>query len=133
MIFLEPIIAAALGAGLTAIAVFLKTNGVALAVLKKGELKGELIKKAYDIIDPILDKNIGKWSGSQVDKAFELVVETVGDGQLSRNEILTIAKYMANKWLPASAAEKVRALEKSGASEEDEAKVVHITSQVNKG
>ena len=129
MIFLEPIIAAALGAGLTALAVFFKTNGLALAVLKKGEL----IKKAYDIIDPILDKNIGKWSGSQVDKAFEMVVETVGDGQLSRAEILTIAKYMANKWFPASAAEKVRALEKSGASEEDEAKVVHITSQVNKG
>ena len=52
MIFLEPVIAALLGAGVTALAVFFRKNIAAQAVLKYGPL----IKKAYDIIDPILDK-----------------------------------------------------------------------------
>ena len=47
MIFLEPVIAALLGAGVTALAVFFKKNIAAQMVLKYGSL----VKKAYDIID----------------------------------------------------------------------------------
>tara|TARA_B100000900_G_scaffold389569_1_gene382577 strand:+ start:2742 stop:3131 length:390 start_codon:yes stop_codon:yes gene_type:complete len=127
MTFLEPIIAAILGAGITALAVFFKTNGFALAVLKHGNL----IKKAYDIIDPILDKNISKWSGSQVDTAFELVIESVGDGKLSQAEIKAIAIHMGKAWLPAAAAEKVRLFEKEDTDEKDITKAEEIITKVN--
>ena len=125
MPFLEPIIAALFGSAVTALALFLKKNGVAVAVLKHGAL----LKRAYDIVDPILDKNIGKWNGSQVDKTFELAVEAVGDGSLSESEIKELATHMAKEWLPAAAVEKVRAL---GVSFEDE-KVSEITKKVEEG
>ena len=77
MIFLEPVIAALLGAGVTALAVFFKKNIAAQMVLKYGSL----VKKAYDIIDPILDKNLTNWNGGQVDQAFELAVKSAADGE----------------------------------------------------
>ena len=83
MIFLEPVIAALLGAGVTALAVFFRKNIAAQAVLKYGPL----IKKAYDIIDPILDKNLHNWNGGQVDEAFELAVKAASDGELTEDEI----------------------------------------------
>ena len=104
MSFLEPLIAAALGAGITALAVFLKNNKAAQEFLKYGNL----IKKAYDIVDPILDKNIHNWNGSQVDQTFELAIEAVSDSDLTKEEIKKIAVHMAQAWLPAAAADKVR-------------------------
>ena len=83
MSFLEPVIASLLGAAVTALAVFLKKNMTAVALLKYGPL----VQKAYDIIDPVLDKNLSNWDGSKVDKAFELAVESVADGELSAAEI----------------------------------------------
>ena len=109
MIFLEPVIAALLGAGVTALAVFFRKNIAAQAVLKYGPL----IKKAYDIIDPILDKNLHNWNGGQVDEAFELAVKAASDGELTEDEIKKIAVQMADAWLPAAAADKVRLLEAS--------------------
>ena len=127
MIFLEPVIAAILGAGVTALAVFFRKNIAAQAVLKYGPL----IKKAYDIIDPILDKNLHNWNGGQVDQAFELAVKAASDGELSEDEIKKIALHMAKAWLPAAAADKARLLEASGIPQDQIATADEITSTVS--
>ena len=127
MIFLEPVIAALLGAGVTALAVFFRKNIAAQAVLKYGPL----IKKAYDIIDPILDKNLHNWNGGQVDEAFELAVKAASDGELTEDEIKKIAVQMADAWLPAAAADKVRLLEASGIPQdqiETADKIIHTVN-----
>jgi len=127
MSFLEPIIASLLGAAVTALAVFLKKNMTAVALFKYGPL----VQKAYDIIDPVLDKNLSNWDGSKVDKAFELAVESVADGELSAAEIKKLAVHMAQSWLPGAAAEKVRLLEQNGMPLEQRKAAEDITAKVN--
>ena len=127
MIFLEPVIAALLGAGVTALAVFFKKNLAAKMVLKYGPL----VKKAYDIIDPILDKNLTNWNGGQVDQAFELAIKSASDGELTEDEIKKIAVHMAASWLPAAAADKARLLEASGIPQDQIATADEITSTVS--
>jgi|TARA_R100000406_G_scaffold46336_2_gene31182 hypothetical protein len=127
MSFLEPVIASLLGAAVTALAVFLKKNMTAMAILKYGPL----VEKAYDIIDPVLDKNLSNWDGSKVDKAFELAVESVADGQLSADEIKKLAVHMAQSWLPGAAAQKVRLLEQNGMPLEQRKAAEDITAKVN--
>jgi hypothetical protein len=119
MTFLEPIIAAIIGAGATALAVFLKNNLTAVNILKYGPI----VKKAYDIIDPVLDQNLARWDGSKIDRAFEMSIESVADGQLTAQEIKKLALDMAKNWLPQVAADKVRAFEES-ATELQIAKVI---------
>ena len=127
MSFLEPVIASLLGAAVTALAVFLKKNMTAVKLLKYGPL----VQKAYDIIDPVLDKNLSNWDGSKVDKAFELAVESVADGELSSAEIKKLAVHMAQSWLPGAAAEKVRLLEQNGMPLEQRKAAEDITAKVN--
>ena len=127
MSFLEPVIASILGAAVTALAVFLKKNMTAQAILKYGPL----VEKAYDIIDPVLDKNLSNWDGSKVDKAFELAVESVADGKLSSDEIKKLAVHMAQSWLPSAAAQKVRLLEQNGMPLEQRLAAEDITAKVN--
>jgi len=127
MSFLEPVIASVLGAAVTALAVFLKKNMTAQAILKYGPL----VEKAYDIIDPVLDKNLSNWDGSKVDKAFELAVESVADGKLSSDEIKKLAVHMAQSWLPGAAAQKVRLLEQNGMPLEQRKAAEEITAKVN--
>lgn len=109
MSFLEPILAVLLGAGAAAASSLIRKNLTASRLLKYGPI----VKKAYDIIDPVLDQNLGRWDGSKVDKAFELAIETVADGQLTGPEIKKLALDMAKNWLPQVAADKVRAFEAS--------------------
>lgn len=109
MSFLEPILAVLLGAGAAAAAAMIRKNLTASRLLKYGPI----VKKAYDIIDPVLDQNLGRWDGSKVDKAFELAIEAVADGQLTGPEIKKLALDMAKNWLPQVAADKVRAFEAS--------------------
>ena len=127
MSFLEPVIASVLGAAVTALAVFLKKNMTAQAILKYGPL----VEKAYDIIDPVLDKNLSNWDGSKVDKAFELAVESVADGKLSSDEIKKLAVHMAQSWLPSAAAQKVRLLEQNGMPLEQRLAAEDLTAKVN--
>lgn len=107
MSFFEPIIVAAIGAAAGAIAVYVRGTKAARVLLKFGPV----VKRAYDIIDPVLDQNLHNWKGSQVDRAFELALEIAGDGQLSPVEVKQLAFYMASAWLPQKAADKVRYLE----------------------
>jgi hypothetical protein len=119
MTFLEPIIAAIIGAGATALAVFLKSNITAVNIIKYGPI----VKKAYDIIDPVLDQNLARWDGSKIDRAFEMSIESVADGKLTAEEIKKLALDMAKNWLPQVAADKVRSFEES-AAELQTAKVI---------
>jgi len=127
MTFLEPIIAAVIGAATAALAMFLRNNAGTQAFLKYGGI----VKRAYDIIDPVLDQNLGKWKGSQVDKAFELAIESVSDGVLSAEEIKKLAFHMAQAWLPQKAADKVRQLESASSPAPELLEAAKITAQVN--
>lgn len=109
MSFLEPVIAALLGAGAAALAAWLKGNMTAINILRYGPI----VKKAYDIIDPVLEQNLARWDGSKVDRAFEMSIETVADGKLTSGEIKKLALDMAKNWLPQVAADKVRVFEAS--------------------
>lgn len=115
MTFLEPIIAGVVGAGLTVLAVKVIKSRPALFLTKYGTL----IRKSYDIIDPILDRNLQHWQGSQIDKAFEIVVEAVGDGTLTPKEVKQVAAKLAANWLPAVAADKVRYYQSLGEQSEN--------------
>jgi len=127
MTFLEPIIAAAIGAAAAALAMLLRSSRQAQSFLKYGGI----VKRAYDIIDPVLDQNLHNWKGSQVDKAFELAIESVADGELSSEEIKKLAFYMAQAWLPQKAADKVRQLESASSPAPELLEAAKITAQVN--
>jgi hypothetical protein len=132
MTFLEPIIAAIIGAGATALTVRFNKTKTAKALAKYGPL----IQKAYDIIDPVLDKNMKNWDGSQVDAAFEVVVEALADGTLTSGEVQHVTLQLAKGWLPAKAANKVREYEKASQTlpQVQAAQVVadHINGLTNK-
>jgi hypothetical protein len=127
MTFLEPIIAAVLGAAATALAVFLKKSAGAQAFLKYGSI----VQKAYNIIDPVLDQNLHNWRGSQVNQAFELAIESVSDGHLSATEIKKLAFYMAQAWLPQKAADKVRRLEAISTPANELVVAAEIANKIN--
>jgi uncharacterized membrane protein len=127
MTFLEPIIAAVVGAAAAALAMLLRNSGQAQAFLKYGGI----VKRAYDIIDPVLDQNLHNWKGSQVDMAFELAISSVADGALSSEEIKKLAFYMAQAWLPGKAADKVRQLEAMSSPAPELMKASEIATKVN--
>jgi hypothetical protein len=108
MTFLEPIIAVVIGAAAAVLATRFNKSTASNALKKYGPLA----QKAYNIIDPVLDQNMRNWSGSQVDATFEVVVETLADGELTPAEIKRIATELSTAWLPAAAATKVREYEK---------------------
>lgn len=128
MTFLEPIIAALIGAAAGALAMYLRKNAGVQSVLKYGSIA----KRAYDIIDPVLDQNLHNWRGSQVDRAFELVIESVSDNQLTRGEIKKLAFFMAKEWLPQKAADKVRAFEKLATPPAELIAASKIAARINK-
>jgi hypothetical protein len=127
MSFLEPIIAVVIGAGFAAMASFLNKNKTTRTLLKYGPI----VEKAYNIIDPVLDQNLHKWKGSQVDLAFELTVISVSDGKLTSEEVKEIALHMAKAWLPQKAADKVRDLEKLPGVAPEITQAAEITQKVN--
>jgi len=103
MTLLEPIAAAVVAAILTAGANKVSTLKSIGAALKYGPL----LKKAFDIVDPVLIQFMQGWNGSQTEKAIELSVEAVGDGKLTGEEIKTIAAKIAELWIPSKAVSKV--------------------------
>jgi hypothetical protein len=107
MTFFDILIALLIGVATGAISIAIRKSKPALTLLKYGPI----VKKAYDIIDPVLDRNLHNWKGSQVDKAFELAIEVAGDGKLTPAEVKAIAYSMAQAWLPQKAADKVRQFE----------------------
>jgi hypothetical protein len=102
MTFLEPIVAALIGA--IALAGFNKLS--TLKALGTALKYGPLLKRIFDIIDPALVMYMNKWSGSETKEAIRLAVEAVGDGKLTGGEIAYVAGKVAELWLPDKAAAK---------------------------
>jgi len=107
MTSLEPILAVLVGAAFTAAATF----AVQLIEANKALKYGTLLSRVYDILDPLLERNMRSWSGSDVEFAIELVIEAVADNQLTVKEIKHVAQEAAMRWLPQVAADKVRKYE----------------------
>jgi hypothetical protein len=113
--------------------------GITIAVTKFNRLKvasnilkyGPVIKKAYDIVDPILDRNLSKWNGSNIDQAIQLTVEAVSDGTLTPKEVKDISILIAERWLPQKAADKVRQYSKSAYEVPQVLAAKQITEVVN--
>jgi len=102
--FLAPILAALVGSGITAGVAWFGRLQWAATILKFGGV----IKRSYDILDPLLENNLPRWKGSDVQFAFELAIEAAADGKITASEVKVIAKEMAERWLPQVAADKVR-------------------------
>jgi hypothetical protein len=108
MTFLEPIIfpvvGVAAGLGITKATKWVNKQKIAQAVLKAGPG----IARVYDVVDPLLAKNLSGWKGSQVQDAFHLTVQALSDGNLTDSETKLIATHLAEKFLPQAAADKVQ-------------------------
>ena len=108
MTAIEPLIALLIGAGLTAGA-----NWITGLIANRKVLKyGYILAKAYDIIDPLLERNMRGWDGSNVEFAIELAIEAVADNKLSSEELKEIVTEAGKRWLPSVAADKVRKYER---------------------
>lgn len=107
MTSLEPIIAIIIGAGLTAGTTLLSRYLASQKLLKYGPV----LSRIYDVLDPLLERNIRQWSGSDVEFAIELAIQSVCDGELTGKELRTMVREVSERWLPQVAAEKVRKYE----------------------
>ena len=59
-----------------------------------------LLAKVYDVVDPLLDKYYTGWSGSTIDTVFELAFYSVGDGDLSPQEVQSAVQLAKETFLP---------------------------------
>ena len=105
---MQTLIAMLIGSGLTVGAKWVVDFLNGKKVLKYGEI----LSKAYDIIDPLLERNMRGWDGAKVDLALEMAIDSVADGQLTPDEVKELAIEAGKNWLPNVAAEKVRKFEK---------------------
>jgi len=108
MVAIEPLIALLIGSGLAAGATWVSR----IIAARKFVKYGPILAKAYDIIDPLLERNMRGWNGSNVEFAIELAIQSVADGQLTPEELKEIVTEVGKRWLPAVAASKVRKYEK---------------------
>ena len=108
MLAIEPLIALLLGSGLAAGATWASRFIAARKFIKYGPI----LAKAYDIIDPLLERNMRGWDGSNVEFAIELAIEAVADNKLSSEELKEIVTEAGKRWLPSVAADKVRKYER---------------------
>jgi hypothetical protein len=111
MTSLEPIIALVIGASFTAGATLLARFLSAQKLLKYGPL----LSRIYDVLDPLLERNMRQWSGSDVEFAIELAIEAVSDSDLTSKELRDMVAEVSQRWLPQVAADKVRKFEQSAA------------------
>lgn len=107
MTTLEPIIALLVGAGLTAGAGWLSKLIATRNLVKYGPI----LSRVYDVLDPLLERNMRSWSGSDVEFAVELAIESVADGNITAAELKELTLEVTKRWLPQAAADKVRKFE----------------------
>lgn len=107
MTALEPIIALLIGAGLAAGAGW----AARLVAVRNVAKYGPILSRVYDILDPLLERNMRSWSGSDVEFAVELAIEAVADGHLTATELKRLGLEVTKRWLPQVAADKVRRYE----------------------
>jgi hypothetical protein len=109
MTSLEPIIALLVGAGITAGATMLSRFLSAKKLLKYGPI----LSRIYDVVDPLLERNMRQWSGSDVEFAIELAIEAIADTELTAKELRDMVSEISKRWLPQVAADKVRRFEQA--------------------
>lgn len=107
MTSLEPILALLIGAGFAAGTSLLSKYLASQKLLKYGPV----LSRIYDVVDPLLERNMRQWNGSDVEFAIELAIEAVSDSQLTAKELRTMVREVSERWLPQVAADKVRKYE----------------------
>ena len=104
---IEPLIALLIGSGLAAGATWVSRIIAARKLVKYGPI----LARAYDIIDPLLERNMRGWGGSDVEFALELAIKSVADGEINPAELKEMVTEAGKRWLPTIAADKVRKYE----------------------
>lgn len=105
---LEPLIAILIGSGLAVGATWVSRVIAARRLVKYGPI----LARAYDIIDPLLERNMKGWDGSNVEFALELAIKSVADGDINPAELKDMVTEAGKRWLPSVAADKVRKYER---------------------
>lgn len=59
-----------------------------------------VIRKAFVVIDPLLNEHLSGYSGSEVRFAMELVTGVLADGQLSREEVEMAVSEIEKRYRP---------------------------------
>jgi hypothetical protein len=65
-----------------------------------------IIRRAFTVLDPLLNEHIRGYSSSQVRFAMELVTGVLADGALTRNEIEVAVAEIEKRYAPSRAAGK---------------------------
>jgi hypothetical protein len=65
-----------------------------------------IIRRAFTVLDPLLNEHIRGYSSSQVRFAMELVTSVLADGALTRNEIEAAVAEIEKRYAPSRAAGK---------------------------
>lgn len=65
-----------------------------------------VIRKAFTVIDPLLNDHLSGYSASEVRFVLELVTSVLADGQLSRSEVERIVAEIERRYRPSAAAGK---------------------------
>lgn len=100
---MEALIGIVGGAVAAGVVYYFKKLGVTLFVNKWGSV----IQKTYEVLDPVAGKLLNQYSGSEFQKAVQLIVARVGDSTLDDADIVAIANYTIAKFNPELAAAKV--------------------------
>jgi hypothetical protein len=91
------------GLGAAGVMYLLKKIGAAVFISQYGGI----VKKVFAVLDPVAGQIITGYSGSEVQKAVELVVARVGDSNLDEHDVVAISNYVLAKFDPKLAAAKV--------------------------
>jgi hypothetical protein len=65
-----------------------------------------IIRKAFTVIDPLLNEHLSGYSASDARFAMELVTGVLADGQLSRAEVERVVAEIERRYRPSQAAGK---------------------------
>ena len=63
-----------------------------------------VMRRAFQVLDPLLNAHLASYSGSDVRLAAELITAALSDGQLTRDEASFAAAEMLRRWSPQLAA-----------------------------
>jgi len=128
---MEPLIAL-FGGAISAAIIYGFERAGALLFFKKF---GAIVKKTFDVIDPIAGELIKSYDGSLIQEALELVVYRVADSKIDERDVLAITQYVISKFSPAIAASKSLdyTTEEGKVSLEISERVRALTDGVDKG
>ena len=99
---MEVLIGLLSGVGAAGAMYLLKKIGAIIFVTKYGAI----VKKVFDVLDPVAGQLIESYDESEVQKGIELAVAMVGDSKLDHHDLEAISKYVLAKFDPKLAAAK---------------------------